>query len=242
MILNWIKQSDNKILIFVLLLFILKGISFFTSGENFLRFTEPWVLLSILLLFIYKYRKISIVLKGFILFALLGDVSGLFDMQIKGIELEAIAYCLGYICLIYEAIYKIKKFKINFVIALYLIFVFSVNIYFIYELYDIFKEVIVNNLELSLIVFRLVSLLLFALFSFTVYLSSETKQSISLLLMSISLIFSDILYLINEYYLYLWIFDLLSKSLYLVTFYCLYLYVTGYYRKTMNPKLTKALS
>ena len=242
MIINWIKQSDNKLLLFVLLLFILKVISFFTYGENFLRFTEPWVLLSILFLFIYKYREISIVLKGFILFALLGDVFGLFKMQVKGIDLEAIAYCLGYICLIYEAIYKIKKFKINFVISLYLIFVFSINIYFIYELYNIFKEVIINNLELSLIVVRLVSLLLFALFSFTVYLSSETKQSILLLLMSISLLFSDILYLINEYYLYLWIFDLMSKSLYLVTFYCLYLYVTSYYREKMNPKLTEALS
>ena len=242
MIINWIKQSDNKILLFVLLLFFLKVISFFTIGENFLRFTEPWVLLSILLLFIYKYRKISLVLKAFIMFALIGDVSGLFDMQIKGIDLEAIAYCLGYICLIYEAIYKIKKFKINFVIALYLIFVFSVNIYFIYELYDIFKEVIVNNLELRLIVFRLVSLLLFSLFSFTVYLSSETKQSILLLLMSISLIFSDILYLINEYYLYLWAFELLSKTLYLVTFYCFYLYVSGYYRNKSKPKFNEVIS
>jgi hypothetical protein len=242
MIINWIKQSDNKILLFVLLLFFLKVISFFTIGENFLRFTEPWVLLSILLLFIYKYRNISLVLKGFILFALIGEVSGLFDMQIKGIDIEAIAYCLGYICLIYEALYKIKKFKINFVIALYLIFVFSVNIYFIYELYDIFKEVIVNNLELSLIVFRLVSLLLFSLFSFTVYLSSETKQSILLLLMSISLIFSDILYLINEYYLYLWLFELLSKTLYLVTFYCFYLYVSGYYRKKSKPEFNEVIS
>ncbi|NNL15759.1 MAG: hypothetical protein HKO81_03850 [Flavobacteriaceae bacterium] len=241
MIINWIKQSDNKLLLFVLLLFFIKLISFFTVGENFLRFTEPWVLLSILFLFIYKYRKISIVLKGFILFALLGDVSGLFAMQIKGIELETIAYCLGYLCLIYEAIYKIKKFKISFIIALYLIFVFSVNIYFIYELYDIFREVIVNNLELSLIVVRLVSLLLFALFSFTVYLSSETKQSILLLLMSISLIFSDILYLINEYYLYLWVFELLSKTLYIATFYCFYLYVSGYYRSNSNPRFKELM-
>jgi hypothetical protein len=242
MITKWIKQSNNKILLFALLLFFFKIFSFLTGNPDFARYTEPWILLAILVLFIYKYPKIHTLLKGFILFALLGNVSMLFDIQIQGVQLQTIAYCIGYLCLLYEAIFRIKKLKINFIIGLYLLFVFTINAYFIYVLYEIFKEVIINNLELSLIVVRLVSLLLFALFSFTLYLSSETKQSILLLLISISLIFSDVLFLINEYYLSYWIFDLLSKSLYLMTFYCLYLYISGLYRKKSNPVLTEVLT
>lgn len=242
MITKWIKQSNNNILLLVLLLFFLKIFSLITGGQEFSRYTEPWVLIAILGLFIYKYPKISLLLKGFILFALLGNVFGLFGFQIKGVQLETVAYCLGYLCLLYEVLFKIKKVKINFVIGLYLIFVFAVNAYFIYVLFEIFKEVVLNNLELSLIVVRLVSLLLFALFSFTLYLSSETKQSILLLIMSISLIFSDVLFLIDEYYLYYWIFDFLSKSLYLVTIYCLYLYISNFYKNKSKPKLTEVLS
>ena len=239
---NWIKRSDNKILLLVLLLVSLKFISFFAYGEKLLRLFEPWLILSILFLFIYNYPKTSLVLKGFILFAVIGDITGLFDMTIKGIEIASIAYSLGYICLIYEAIFRIKKIKINLLIGAYLVFVFCINAYFIYVLYDIFKLAIVNDMELILIVVRLVALLLFALFSFTLYLSSETRYSILMLLMSISLIFSDVLYLINEYYLYFWIFDLVSKFLYLVTFYCLYLYVSGYYMSKSESKLKEALT
>jgi hypothetical protein len=242
MITNWIKQSDNKILLLVLLLFFLKIFSLITGGQEFSRYTEPWVLIAILGLFMYKYPKISILLKGFILFALAGNVFGLFRFEVEGIQLETIAYCLGYLCLLYEAVFKIKKVKINYIVGLYLIFVFAINAYFIYVLYEIFKEVVLNNLELSLIVVRLVSLLLFALFSFTLYLSSETKQSILLLIMSISLIFSDVLFLIDEYYLYFWIFDFLSKSLYLVTIYCLYLYISGFYKNKTTLNLKEVVS
>jgi len=103
-----------------------------------------------------------------------------------------------------------------------------INAYFLFILYSVLKETIVNNLELTFVVVRIMSLLLFSLFAFTLYLSSESKQSILLLLMSISLAFSDVLYFVTEYYIYYWLFEILSKALYLVTFYCLYLYVTNY--------------
>jgi len=242
MLTNWIKRSDNKILLLVLLLVSLKFISFFAYGEKLLRLFEPWLILSILFLFMYKYPKTSLVLKGFILLAVVGDLSGLFDVKIKGIEIATMAYCLGYLCLIYESILRIKKVKINLLIGAYLVFVFCVNAYFIYVLYDIFKLASLNNLELTFIVIRMVSLFLFALFSFTLYLSSETRYSILLLLMSISLIFSDVIYLINEYYLYFWIFDFTSKFLYLITFYCLYLYVSGYYNSKEKVELKEAFT
>lgn len=242
MLTNWIKRSENIILFLVLLLVSLKLISFFIYGDTLLRLFEPWLILSILFIFMYKYPGTSLVLKGFILFAVIGDLSGLFDLKVQGIELATIAYCLGYICLIYEAIFKIKKIKINYLIGAYLVFVFCINAYFIYVLYDIFKMAILNNMELTLIVIRMITLFLFALFSFTLYLSSEARYSILLLLMSISLIFSDVLYLINEYYLYFWIFDLISRLLYLVTFYCLYLYVSGFYISNSKGKLKDVLT
>lgn len=228
MVYNWIKQSDNRMLLFVLVLVFFNVIAFFTNGEKLLQMVEPLLFLPILIFFFYKYSKIRLVLIGFLLFAIIGDISSLFGMKAYGIEVESIAYCLGYLCLIYEAINRIKKLNISVLVGVYLVVVFIINTYFLYIFYTELKETISNSLELTLIVIRVVSLLLFSLFSFTVYLSAESKQSIVLLLMSISLVFSDVLYLVTEYYMYFWLFDFISKALYLVTFYCFYLYVTNH--------------
>lgn len=244
MINNWIKQSDNRMLLFVMALVIFNVIAFFTKADKLLQLIEPLLLLPILVFFFYKYAKIRLVLIGFLIFAIIGDLSSLFDMKANGVGIDAIAYCLGYLCLMYEAIYRIKKLNISVLIGLYLVVVFIINSYFLYVFYSVLKESIVNSFELSLVVVRVVSLLLFSLFSFTVYLSSESKQSILLLLMSISLAFSDVLYLVTEYYMYYWIFDFISKSLYLVTFYCFYQYIVNHkkYSFTTKVKIKEALS
>lgn len=217
-------------LLFVLLLVSFNLIAFFTNSEKVLRFVEPILILPILVFFLYKYSRIRLVLIGFLIFAILGDLSHLFSIKAYGIQFEAIAYCLGYLCLIFEAVYRIKKLSVSLLIGFYLVIVFGVNFYFLYILYDILRETISNNFELTLVVVRIVSLFLFSLFSFTVYLSSESKQSILLLLMSITLVFSDVLYLVSEYYMYFWIFHFISKALYLITFYCFYLYIVNYNR------------
>lgn len=228
MVNNWIKQSDNRMLLFVLVLVFFNVVTFFTKSEKLLLFAKPLLLLPILVFFFYKYSKIRLVLIGFLLFAIIGDLSNLFKMSVYGIQVEAIAYCLGYLCLIYEAIFRIKKLNISFLLGAYLVLVFAINAYFLYTFYDVLKYTITDSIELSLIVIRVVSLLLFTLFSFTVYLSVESKQSILLLLMAINLVFSDVLYLVTEYYIYYWLFDFVSKALYLLTFYCFYLYVINY--------------
>lgn len=228
MVKNWIKQSDNRMLLFVFGLVFFNVLAFFTESEKLLLFIEPILILPLLIFFFYKYSKIRFVLTGFLLFAVIGHLSSLFDMKAFGVEVETIAYCLGYLCLIYEAINKIKKLNISIVIGIYLVIVFVVNTYFLYIFYTVLSETVNNSVELTLIVVRVVSLLLFSLFSFTVYLSVESRQSILLLLMSISLVFSDVLYLVTEYYMYYWAFDFISKSLYLVAIYCFYVYIVNH--------------
>ena len=243
MINKWIKLADNRMLLFVMLMITLNLIAFFTNSDMLLRTVEPLLILPILLFFLYKYSKIRWVLMAFLIFAIIGDFFHLFSITAYGIQMEAIAYCLGYLCLIYEALYRIRKLNLSLLIGVYLVIVFSLNLYFLYTLYDVLKETIENSMELTLVVVRVVSLFLFSLFSFTVYLSAESKQSILLLLMSISLVFSDVLYLISEYYLYHWVLDFLSKSLYLITFYCFYLYVVNYkWLSKPKAKFTEALS
>jgi len=226
--LNRIKQTDNKMLLFMLGLVFFSILAFLSKRNDILQIAEPFLILAILSYFFYKYSKISLALFGFLIFAIIGNISSLISIQTSGANVEEIAYSLGYLCLIYEAIYRIKKLNISVVIGVYLIIVFVINAYFLFILYSVLKETIVNNLELTFVVVRIMSLLLFSLFAFTLYLSSESKQSILLLLMSISLAFSDVLYFVTEYYIYYWLFEILSKALYLVTFYCLYLYVTNY--------------
>ena len=225
---SWTKQPDNQMLLFVLALIFINVLAFFTNAEKLLLIMEPLLLIPILIFFFYKYYRIRLVLIGFLIFAIIGDLSSLFDMKAYGVEIEAVAYCLGYLCLIYEAINRIKKLNISLLIGVYLVIVFIINSYFLYMFYSVIKESINDSVELSLIVIRIVSLLLFSLFSFTVYLSVESRQSILLLLMSICLVFSDVIYLVTEYYMYYWIFDVISKILYLAAFYCFYKYIVIY--------------
>lgn len=230
-------------LLFVMALVIFNVIAFFTKGEKLLQLIEPLLFLPILIFFFYKYSRIRLVLIGFLIFAIIGELSSLFDLKAYGVEIDAVAYCLGYLCLIYEAVNKIKKLNISILIGVYLVIVFIINTYFLYMFYSVLKDTITDSVELSLIVIRIVSLLLFSLFSFTVYLSVESRQSILLLLMSIGLVFSDVIYLVTEYYMYYWIFDFVSKSLYLVAFYCFYLYIVSYKKISLpKVKLKEALS
>lgn len=222
---NWIKQSDISILICVFLLLLVKVITYFTDGNRLSFIVEPWLLGAILGLFIYKYPKINFIHKIFILLVLLGSIFGLYGVTFQGIKLNSIAYCLAYLCLIFDVLHGIKKVKINLFIGIYFLVVFLVNSYFLFKLYDIFKETILNNLELFFVVVRMTSLLVFALLSFTLYFSSESKNTILLLFISISLVFSDILFLINEYYIFTMAFDVVSKFLYGLTLYCFYRYI-----------------
>ena len=243
MVNEWIKRADNRMLLFVMFLMTLNMLAFFTNSDMLLKAVEPLLILPILFFFINKYSKIRWVLMAFLIFAIIGDLFHLFSISAYGIQLEAIAYCLGYLCLIYEAIFRIKKLNVSLLIGAYLIMVFGLNLYFLYTFYDVLYDTIDNSLELTLVVIRVVTLFLFSLFSFTVYLSAESKQSILLLLMSISLVFSDVLYLISEYYLYHWVLEFLSKSLYLLTFYCFYLYVVNHKGISVpKAKLREALS
>ncbi len=100
----WIKQSDNRMLLFVLILIFFNIVAFFTKSEKLLLFAEPLLMFPILIFFFYKYSRIRLVLIAFLMFAIIGDLSDLFNMKLHGIKIEAIAYCLGYLCLIYEAI------------------------------------------------------------------------------------------------------------------------------------------
>lgn len=243
MVNKWIKESDNRMLLFVSVLVAFNIFTFFSGSERLLRLVEPILIIPILLFFFYQYSKIRWVLICFLIFAIIGDLSSLFDFSAYGIEIETVAYSLGYLCLIYEAINRIRKLNISLIIGVYLIVVFTVNFFFLYILYDLLKETISNSIELTLIVVRVISLFLFSLFSFTVYLSAESKQSILLLLMAISLTFSDIIYLITEYYMYHWVFEVLSKSLYLIMFYCFYKYVVNHHRfKKPKVNLDEALA
>ena len=152
------------------------------------------------------------------------------------------AYCLAYLCLIYDVINGIKKVKINLSFGFYFLVVFVINSYFLFRLYDIFKETILNNIELFFVVLRMSSLLLFALLSFTWYFSSESKNTILLLCISISLVFSDILYLINEYYIFTLAFDIISKLLYGLTLYCFYRYLKNLYSSKKDNNFSGILS
>lgn len=221
---KWLRES-NRMLLLVSAIVLFMAVTYIIGSPWMSRMVEPMLLLPFLYFFTERYFKINFMLAGFLFFASIAHLSRIYNVNLFGFEIDILAYCLGYLFLIYEAIAKIRRFNMGVLISVYLIVVFVVNGYFLYSLYDaILKDAISNSVELALVSVRAVSLLLFALFSFMVYLSSESKLSILLLLTSISLVFSDVLFLVSKYYMYFWLFDFLAKALYLTTLYCIFLY------------------
>ena len=58
-----------------------------------------------------------------------------------------------------------------------------------------------------------------------VYLSKETGQSITYLLMVFCFVFSDVLHYVNNLYIYYWIFEAFERTLHILGLYLLFKYV-----------------
>lgn len=147
-------------------------------------------------------------------------------------------YFLSYLCLIYFVIPKFKFEQFNKFISLYLVLLVLINIYFLYSVYGVLKNIIPDTLEVSLFGLKSASLIVLLVVSFGVYLYSETKLSILFFIMALSLVFSDILNYVNQYYVYHWSFLMIDRVLHAVALFYLFSYIVEH-NKILKFTITK---
>lgn len=220
------KLKPNLALVIVLVVLLLGNcISYFFDYSVYPKITKL-ITVTILLTFFYcQLNKMANVFLVTFLVFFIGDAFSVFEFGEVALKLSKAAYICAYALLIFVLFGKLKKLKFDGLVSVYLILVLLLNSYFLYALYGVAKENFVDDFNLFLYVCHGITLIAITFFAFAVYLSRETAQSITFLLMVFSLVFADVLNYICQLYVYYWIFELFESILHITGLFLLYKYV-----------------
>ncbi len=230
-----LKLKPNLALVIVLVTLLLGNcISYFFDNSVLPKITKLITVTILLTFYFCQLNKMAnVFLVTFIIF-FLGDAFSVFEFGEISTKLSKAAYIGAYALLIFVLFGKLKKLKFDGLVSVYLILVLLLNSYFLYALYGVAKENFVDDVNLILYVCHGITLIAMTFFAFAVYLSRETAQSITFLLMVFSFVFADVLSYICQLYVYYWIFELFESILHITGMFLLYKYV--YDHHTMRNK------
>ena len=217
------KFSLNKVFLSALLVLVVLNV-FGTISENalILQSTKPLFVPVFLIFFFIKNKTIGIPFVLFLTYSFLGDSAFILFSKDMFIKASSVMYFLGYLCLIGFMVPKFRLVEFNKVIALYLVFMVFVNVYFLYTIYGVLKTIIPDSLEVLLFGMKSISLVVLFIVAFGIYLNSETRLSILFLIMALSFVFSDILNYVSQYYIYHWSFLMLDRILHAIGLFFLF--------------------
>ncbi len=216
---------DKAFLGALILLIAINVIAVFLEDSFFMKSVMPLFIPVFLIFFFMKRNTLGIVFISFLLFSFLGDITTMFLYEEHIIEISSILYAASYICLLVMVVPKLKLIKPNLVITAYLLIVLSITLYFLFVIYGLLQAVVPNSNEVLLFGVKSLVLIILGFVSFTVYLSTQSKQSALFLTSIIFFGLSSILNYVNLYYLYDWSFELLHKLLYAIALFVMFSYV-----------------
>ena len=221
--------SANKVfLVALFLLIVLNVIGTLSENPLFLQSTKPLFVPVFLIFFFIKNKTISIPFSLFLLYSFLGDSASMFFSNETFLKASSVMYLLSYLCLLSFMIPNFKIVQCNKVIALYLVVVVLINMYFLYAIYSVLQTIVPDTLEVFLFAMKSISLIVLVIIAFGVYLNSETKLSILFLIMALSFVFSDVLNYVSQYYVYHWSFLMVDRILHVIGLFFLFNYIIEY--------------
>jgi hypothetical protein len=231
------KLKPNMALVFVLFVLLLT-----TSLATYFNYViipmiTKLVTVTILLTFYFcQLHKMANVFLTIFLVFFIGDAFSVFDFGALSSKISKSMYIVAYLLLIFVLIGKLKKVKFEGLVTVYLVLVLLLNSYFLYALYGVAKDNFIDDVNLVLYVFHGITLIAMTYFAFAVYLSRETAQSITFLLMVFCFVFSDVLNYICNLYVYYWIFEVFEGILHTAGLFLLYKYVYDHFTNRHDEK------
>ena len=215
-----------------------------TISENIvlMQITKPLFVPVFISYYFIKNTHINFIYVAFLAFLFLGDAASIFVNNHFLLMFSSFFYCLSYLCLMAVVFSKLKRIRFDKLVAVYLIVVFLINAYFLYDLFSIVKIHIPDSLEITLYAIKSVSLIILVFLSFAVYLNSDTKQSIVFLLMSVCLLFSDVLYYISNFYINDLRFVMLDRIFHVIGLFLLFNYIIGMNRSRKKRMVEDRIS
>ena len=228
------KFTYSKLFFCVLLLLIaINFLGAFYHKELFMQTASLLFIPVFLLVFLIKYKKLSLPFISFLVLSFLGDISSVFLNNDTTFYISNILHALSFVYLLLIVIPKFKLFNLDKIVGLYLVVVFFINIYFLFALQGVLKSTISDDIEVNLFTAKSLVLIILAFLSFGIYLNTQTKRSILFLASSVCFGFSTIIDYVNLYYFYDWNFIMLHKILYALGLYFLFSYamIENYVKK-----------
>lgn len=235
------KLKPNLILVFVLVVIVLcSAVAIYFDSVTVPK-TVKLITITILMTFYFcQLNKMANVFLTIFLLFFLGDVFAVFNFGELILKLSKSMYIGGYLLLIFVLLGKLKKIKFDSLVSFYLILVLLLNSYFLYVFFEVAKDNFVDDVNLVLYVFHGITLIALTYFSFAVYLSKETEQSITFLLLVLCFVFSDVLNYINTLYIYYWLFEVFDITLHICGLFLLYKYVYNHHTMVSQNKKMNA--
>jgi hypothetical protein len=208
-----------------------------SENEALLQFSKPLFIPVFVMYYYIKNKYISAIFVLCLIFFFLGDFSSVFFSNEQLRQVSSLLYCISYLCLVYAALSKIQQLNFDIVIGTYLIIVFAINAYLMYELFAVLKLQIPNNMEVALFGVKSLSLIILSFVTFIAYLNSDTKESILFLIMALCFVFADVFYYISNYYIYTRSFVVLDRVLHIFGLFLLLNYIIEQNRKHKKNKV-----
>ncbi|GAA4302779.1 hypothetical protein [Aestuariibaculum suncheonense] len=224
---NWIANISDKV--FVLALSLLIAVSFIavmTSSTSLMTYSLLLFIPLFLILYFSKYKYLTFSFIAFLLFSFLGDASCLFFEDDALIKASSVFYFLGFMYLLIMVLPKFKLSEVQSLVGGYLIGVFSIVLFFLFQIYQVLQDLVNSIIELQLFGAKSLSLVLLGFISFGVYLNTQTKKSGQFLIATVSLSFSVALNYVSLYYVHHLEFVVIERLLYATALYFLFKYTT----------------
>lgn len=220
------KLKPNRVLVivfFTLLLCASMAICFdMPMVSQIVKLITVTVLLTFYFCQLNKMANVFII--TFLVF-FIGDAFSIFGFGDIASKYSKLLYIGAYLLLIFVLLGKLKRVKFEGLVTVYLTIVLLLNSYFLYTLYGVAKSNFVDNTNLIIYICHGITLIALTYFSFAVYLSRETAQSITFLLLVFCFVFSDVLQYIRSMYVYFWVFEVFENLLHISGLFLLYKYV-----------------
>lgn len=224
---KWHSLLPNWAIITMLTVIVIFNFSFSYFGFSLLSKSLTLVIIP-LLLAVYFYRQrimANIFLTIFFLY-FLGMLFNALDHLSISAKLSESFFLGVYSLFIIVMIGKLRDVKFEGLVSTYLIVSFLVNAFFMYVLFNAFKDSFADSVILTLSIGKGIALLIMAFLAFAIYLSRDTAQSIIFLVIVCCFVFSDVLSFITTMYIEYWLFDSIQKIVQVVGLLlsCIYVY------------------
>lgn len=222
--------KPNSVLVFILLVLLLSTVMATYFGVDVVSMTVKLVAVSILLTFYYcQLNTMANVFLTIFLVFFVSDALDVFSFSEFTLKISKSLTILAYLFLIFVLLGKLKRVKFEGLVTVYLVLVLVLNSYFLYELYGVAKDNFVDKTNMVLYICHGVTLIAMTYFAFAVYLSRESAQSITFLLMVFCFVFADVLCYICNLYVYYWVFEAFEGALHTSGLFLFYKYVYDHY-------------